>query len=137
MPTPSQLLKQEHRKVEKLFELYKQSGDAAVVEQICTELKVHTTIEEEVVYPALKSDVPGGKDMEEHAEEEHNEVETAIKEIERLGYGDPGVDRLMQEIISGVTEHVQEEENEVFPAFDEAISADRQQKLGQQLEEAK
>ena len=137
MPTPPQLLMQDHRKVEGLFEQYKKSADASVVKQICTELKVHTTIEEEVVYPVLGTDVPGGKQMKEHAEEEHQEVEDAIKQIIKVGYAGPQIDALMQKVISGVTEHVQEEEGEVFPKMVEAIEADKLERLGAELEKAK
>ena len=137
MPTPPQLLMQDHRKVEGLFEQYKKSADASVVKQICTELKVHTTVEEEVVYPVLGSDVPGGKQMKEHAEEEHQEVEQAIKEIIKLGYQGPQIDGLMQKVISGVTEHVQEEEGEVFPKMEEAIDSAKLERLGAELEKAK
>jgi hemerythrin superfamily protein len=137
MPTPPQLLMQDHREVEGLFEQYKQSADPSVVKQICTELKVHTEIEEEVVYPVLASDVPNGKGMKDHAEDEHTEVEEAVKQIIKLDFTGPQIDGLMQKIISGVTEHVQEEENEVFPAMEEAVDPQKMEQLGAELEKAK
>ena len=137
MPTPPELLMQDHRKVEGLFEQYKQSPDPSVVREICTELKVHTEIEEEVVYPVLASDVPNGEGMKDHAENEHQDVEEAVKEIIKLGFSGPQIDSLMQKIIKGVTEHVQEEENEVFPAMEEAIDRQKMEQLGAQLEKAK
>jgi hemerythrin superfamily protein len=137
MPTPPELLMQDHRKVEGLFEEYKKSADPSLVKEICTELKVHTEIEEEVVYPVLASDVPNGKGMKDHAEDEHKEVENAVKEIIKLGYAGPQIDGLMQKIISGVTEHVQEEENEVFPAMEAAIDRQKMETLGAELEKAK
>jgi hemerythrin superfamily protein len=137
MPTPPELLMQDHRKVEGLFEQYKQSADPSVVKEICTELKVHTEIEEEVVYPVLASDVPNGEGMKNHAEDEHQEVEDAVKEIIKLGFSGPKIDGLMQKIISGVTEHVQEEESEVFPAMEAAIHAQKMEQLGAELEKAK
>lgn len=137
MPTPIELLEKDHRKVEGLFERYKESGDKSVVKQICAELMVHTAIEEKVVYPVLASDVPNGRQMERHAESEHKEVEDAIKQMMRLGYEGAEVDDLMQKVIGGVTEHVQEEENEVLPAMEASISRDKLEQLGSKLEQAK
>lgn len=137
MPTPTELLTKDHRKVEGLFEQYQQSADRSVVQQICTELMVHTAIEEKVVYPVLASDVPNGGQMERHAESEHKEVEDAVKQVMRLGYSGSEVDALMQRIIHGVTEHVQEEENEVLPAMEAALDRDKLETLGSKLQQAK
>ena len=61
MPTKTDaiaLLKADHRKVEDLFEKFEKARDAtrkqALAQEICTELCVHATIEEEIFYPACK-----------------------------------------------------------------------------------
>src|SRR3546814_20306201 len=55
------ILAADHRAVEALFEEFeKASGSdrkAKIAEKICTELKIHAQIEEEVFYPALKGKV--------------------------------------------------------------------------------
>ena len=55
------LLKADHRKVEDLFEKFETAKDAdrkkALALEICTELTVHATIEEEIFYPACKGKV--------------------------------------------------------------------------------
>lgn len=137
MPDPFEMLMQDHREVEQLFAQYEQAPSPALVEKICTELTVHAAAEEKVVYPALGGDVRGGKGMREHAEKEHAEVKTAIFEIGRLGYEDPGVNALMQTIMQGVKEHVQEEEGEVFPKMREELTEGRTETLGQELETTK
>ena len=137
MPDPIEMLTQDHREVEQLFEQYRQSKDPAVVEQICTELTVHAAAEEQVIYPALGAEVEGGQGMRQHAEQEHQEVKDAIFEIERIGYSDPGVDQFMQTIIQGVTEHVEEEENEVFPKMRQDMDGDRIATLGDELDATK
>ncbi len=52
------LLKADHRKVEDLFEKFEAAKSGSVkqklVQQICIELTVHATIEEEIFYPACK-----------------------------------------------------------------------------------
>jgi iron-sulfur cluster repair protein YtfE (RIC family) len=131
------MLEQDHRKVEQLFAQYQESGDPGVVEQICTELKVHTTIEEEVVYPVVVKDVPDGKELDKEARQEHKEVEDAIKKIEQAGYDGPEVEKLMQTIIEGVNHHVQEEESEMFPKLQEELGTEALGELGRELAEAK
>jgi hemerythrin superfamily protein len=55
------LLKADHRKVEALFEQFEKAKDNAgkqkLAQEICTELTVHATIEEEIFYPACKEAV--------------------------------------------------------------------------------
>ena len=55
------LLKADRRKVEELFEKFAKAsgGDAKQkpAHQICTELKIHTSIEEEIFYPALRGEI--------------------------------------------------------------------------------
>ena len=55
------LLKSDHRKTEDLFVQYETSDDedekTALAHQICTELKIHTLIEEEIFYPALEGKI--------------------------------------------------------------------------------
>src|SRR5207253_8453799 len=55
------LLKDDHRKVEELFKQFeKASGDGRkekLAQQICLELSVHATIEEEIFYPACEGKV--------------------------------------------------------------------------------
>src|SRR5215813_7652408 len=54
-----ELLKQDHRKVEQLFEEFEQADDAdrqqQLAEQVCRELMVHSLLEEEIFYPACRT----------------------------------------------------------------------------------
>ena len=137
MPDPIALLEQDHRKVEQLFEEYRSSQDPAVAEQICTELQVHTTIEEDVIYPVVKKDVPEGKELEAEAEKEHEEVENLIKRVQKAGYDDASVPDLIQKIEDGVTHHVEEEESEMFPKLRQSVEGDELTQLGRKLQQAK
>lgn len=137
MADPIEMLMQDHRKVEELFGRYEQSPDPSVVEQICTELTIHASIEEAVIYPALGAEVEGGQEMRDHAVQDHQEVKDAIAEIERVGSSAAEVAEPMQRIISGVSEHVQEEESEVFPKMRQDIDPNRLSQLGDDLATAK
>ena len=137
MPDPTTMLEQDHRKVEELFAQYRSSQDPTLAEQICTELQVHTTIEEDVIYPVVKKDVPDGRKLEEEAEKEHEEVEGLIKKVQQAGYDDPSVPGLIRKIEEGVSHHVEEEETEMFPKLREALEDDGLTQLGDKLAQAK
>lgn len=132
MPDAIEMLTEEHREVEQLFEEYRQSKSAGLVEEICTQLTLHTDVEEQLVYPALSAGVDDGEGLRRHAEQEHQEVKDAIVQIERLGYDSPEVDALMQKIIAGVTEHVEEEETQVFPRMRQDLEEAKLERLGKE-----
>src|SRR5690349_2433415 len=99
MADATQVIVQDHRKVEALFGRYEQ-GNADVVAQICTELQVHTAIEEQVVYPVLP-EISGGQQLRIEAEHEHQEVKDAIARIEGSGPGSAEVSTAMEAIMQG------------------------------------
>src|SRR5579875_2466832 len=132
-----EMLTADHRKVEQLFEQYRSSSSADVVKEICTELTVHAAVEEKDVYPALGADVGGGKGMRKHAEHEHREVKDEIFEIVRLGYGSPEVDPHMQKIMQAIADHVEEEENDVFPKMRAELGTERIATMGEAAEATK
>jgi iron-sulfur cluster repair protein YtfE (RIC family) len=136
MPSATSLLKQDHRTVEKLFMEFESSGKASIAEQICEELDLHTNIEERVVYPALREELIDGKQMADHAEREHAEARQLIGRIRRTK--DEGrLAAVMSELKHAIEEHVQEEENEVFPKMERELGAGRLDEMGRELEELK
>ena len=137
MPDPIAMLEADHRKVEQLFEQYADGQDPLIAQQICMELKVHTTVEEQEIYPTVKSDVPEGKELEEEAEKEHAEVEALIKQVEQKGFDDPSVPELMLKIEEGVSHHVEEEETEMFPKLRDTVGQQTLDQLGQKAAQAK
>ncbi len=78
------LLKQDHRTVAELFgQFEKASGDGRkqkLAQQICLELSVHATIEEEIFYPACEGKVD--EDLLKEAYVEHDGAKVLIAEIE-------------------------------------------------------
>src|SRR5256885_15748678 len=85
-----ELLKKDHQKVSGLFKQVEATEDEKqherLFEQIKTELETHTHIEETVFYPALQKQEEL-KDLVLEALEEHKQVKTLIREIERLSDG--------------------------------------------------
>jgi hemerythrin superfamily protein len=130
------LLSHDHREVEELFEEFeKASGDAKkgeLAKQICTELKIHTMIEEEIFYPALRGKI-SDDDLDE-AMVEHDGAKVLINDIEAAGpeadYFEAKVKVLQEEIVH----HIREEEKESGNIFSQARKADVDlQTLGDQM----
>ena len=77
------LLKADHRKVEGLFKKFEAARNGAVkkalAKEICTELSVHTMIEEEIFYPACRPGVE--EDQMDEAYVEHDGAKVMIAEL--------------------------------------------------------
>jgi hemerythrin superfamily protein len=121
----TQLLEQDHRKVEELFTTYDEGQDEGVLATICDELEVHTAIEEELVYPRLAQ---LDSELEQHAEQEHAEAKQLIAQIRAK---DPDAAVLAKQLEQAVQEHIREEEGTAFPLLRDKIGGELGQ-LGEQ-----
>jgi hemerythrin superfamily protein len=106
------LLKSDHRKVEDLFVQYEASEDesekTALARQICTELKIHTTIEEEIFYPALDGRIKAG--TLEEAYVEHDGAKLLVNDIDAGSAADDFYDAKVKVLSEEIKHHVHEEE---------------------------
>ena len=106
------LLKADHRKVEDLFETYEnaksKSTKAKLAQQICMELTVHATIEEEIFYPAVKGQVED--DMLDEAYVEHDGAKVLIGELLAGTPEDDFYDAKVKVLSEEIKHHVKEEE---------------------------
>ena len=127
------VLTEEHRAVERLFDTYRHDPEDSIAHEICAELGVHTKIEEAALYPALRRYVDGGDDLADVAEQEHAVAKSIIARID----GSPPADLfdLVAELRSEVEHHVESEESELFPQMRESgVDAEL---LGAELERAR
>ncbi len=119
------LLKADHRKVEGLFEKFegsKGSSKQAIAEQICNELKIHATIEEEVFYPALDGKIDA--DLLSEAYVEHDGAKVLINDIMAGGPNDEFYDAKVKVLSEDIEHHVKEEEQPSEGMFAQARAAD-------------
>jgi hemerythrin superfamily protein len=122
-----QLLTQDHRTVEELFEKFeKASGDGRkeqLARQICTELKIHAMLEEEFLYPALRGKIED-EDMVDEALVEHDGAKMLINEIEAGSGGDDFYEAKVKVLQEQIEHHVKEEERQSGNLFTQARKAD-------------
>lgn len=134
------LLIADHRKVQKMFDQFKRLGDDDVeekeqlVQTACMELRVHTTIEEEIFYPSLQGEIKDPSLLDE-AGVEHTVAKQLIGELEEMTPEEELYDAKFHVLGEYVNHHIEEEEKELFPQA-ERSEVDLQA-IGQQLHDRK
>jgi hemerythrin superfamily protein len=115
------MLMADHKKVKKLFsdfsKLKGEGGDgdkSAIVNQICNELKVHTELEEEIFYPAVRKAIDDS-DLMDEALVEHAGAKDLIAQLEDASPDDDLYDAKVAVLGEQINHHVKEEEGEMFP----------------------
>ena len=134
-----ELLKQDHDKVDRLFQKVKATKDEdhqELFEQIKQELDVHTHIEETIFYPKIKEE----KELEDivlEGIEEHHQVKMFLRELSGLADDSEKFEPKLKVLMEDVTHHVQEEEGEMFPKIEKIFDESTLEDLGKQMEEEK
>ena len=120
------LLKADHRKVEELFESFKKARSedrkVVLVREICTELMVHATIEEEIFYPACKGRIED-EDLLDEAYVEHDGAKVLIAELLQGSPADEFYDAKVKVLSEMIKHHVKGEEMRSEGLFAEARDA--------------
>ncbi|MBB3638555.1 MULTISPECIES: hemerythrin domain-containing protein [Variovorax] len=122
-PDACSLLDTDHKNVKKLFTAYDElahSRAASATEkkrdlamQICMELQVHTQLEEEIFYPALREAIKE-VDLLDEAEVEHASAKELIAQIQDATEVDEKFDAKVKVLGEYIDHHVKEERNEIF-----------------------
>ena len=111
------LLMEDHEYVKKAFRAFEKMDEEdqpALVKQVCAALKVHTKIEEEIFYPAVRKAIKD-PDLMNEAEVEHDSAKSLIRQLERMKPSDPKFAATFTVLGEYVNHHVKEEEEEMFP----------------------
>jgi hemerythrin superfamily protein len=141
------LLKADHKHVKELFGQVEETSERAKAQlqrlgtEICQELTVHTEIEEQVFYPAVKERVQRGhkeeKDQLLEAYEEHAAAKKVVEDIRATDPGDESYKPKITTLSELIDHHVKEEEHEMFPAVKELFDEDELVQLGQRMADLK
>jgi hemerythrin-like domain-containing protein len=137
------LLKDDHKNIRKLFRDFEAAGSdstktkAKIVEGILEELTVHTYLENECLYPAVRDLVPDVEDDVLESYEEHHVADVLCVELAAMSPDHERYDAKTTVLIENVTHHIDEEENEWFPQVREALGRKKLQEIGAQMLEMK
>lgn len=142
-PDAVALLRADHKTLRRLLEAMKSATastrQASLLAQVEREIKAHTTIEEELFYPAFRGAAETKKDrqMFHEATEEHRAADMVLKEV---GAARGSVDifsaraKVLKELIE---HHAEEEETEMFPRARKLIEPAELRRLGAAMAERK
>lgn len=123
MPSATQLIRRDHKKVDGLFGRFERSKKADAKQRICAqvtqELEVHAKLEEEIFYPAVKEHV-GEEDMLREAKQEHQQAKEIIAGLKKMSAEDEQFDEKFSELVEAIKHHVEEEEGELLPKVEES-----------------
>jgi hemerythrin-like domain-containing protein len=119
-------LKEDHKRAKKAFREFEKldaKKDAeqcrSIVRQTCAELKLHTTLEEEFLYPNAR-ELLKEPDLIDEAEVEHATAKQLIQQLESMSEDDAKYGATFTVLGEYVNHHVKEEENEMFPQLERA-----------------
>jgi hypothetical protein len=131
------MLKRDHDNVKALFDQFERAERKAekqkIVKQALEELRVHSTLEEEIFYPAIREQLKNG--IMNEADEEHHVAKVLIAELDTIDGDNDHFDAKFTVLSESVRHHIKEEEDEMLPkARDLKVDF---QALGEKMERRK
>jgi Hemerythrin HHE cation binding domain len=131
------MLKRDHDNVKALFEQFETAERKTEKQKIAIraieELRIHSAIEEELFYPAVREHLKNG--VMNEADEEHHIANVLIAELDAMSAGDDHFDAKFTVLAESVRHHIKEEEDDMLPkARDLKIDF---QALGEKMERRK
>ena len=132
------LLEQQHREVEELFEELEGAGAGALktkerkFQEIADAMALHAEIEEKLFYPESKQE--NTEEILRESVEEHLAMKRLLADLMEADASDEQFEAKMKVLQEQVEHHVEEEEGELFPRVREALSKDELEDLGERMQ---
>lgn len=132
------LLRQQHRELEELFEQYEGLDDEdtenrrELVREIADAFAIHATIEERHFYPATKS--ARTEDLLNEAIAEHTSVKRILTDLLSLDADDPRFSAQVKVAKEQIEHHVEEEEEDLFEKAEQMLDEDELDELGAEMQ---
>jgi hemerythrin superfamily protein len=130
-----ELLKSQHREVEKLFKEIEKSDNAedkeALFEELADKLAIHARIEEEFFYPAVQEKKT--EDMVLEAFVEHTSIKRLIADLLEADADGSVFDAQIKVLKEQVEHHVEEEEGQLFPASKKVLGKEDLTAIAQEM----
>src|SRR5438309_12045607 len=128
-----ELLKQDHKKVEKIFsEMEKSEARQKLFPELDRELSIHAEIEEKIFYPAAKGAEPT-RDLVLESIEEHKQIKMVLADLGQTDMRTAEWTAGLKVLKEDVMHHVGEEENDLFPKVKKILSKEALEDLGTRM----
>jgi hypothetical protein len=136
------LLENDHRRLQDLLKQGEETTETAgkkrtaLLDTIATELTIHETIEERLLYPALKEH-PETRDIVLEGFEEHHVADVILRELTGTPVTDEQWGAKFKVLKENIEHHIEEEEGPMFRTARGVLSQDDLLALGAKMAEMK
>jgi hypothetical protein len=136
------LLEEDHKKMKKLLEELDSTTERGVktreelFAKVKKELQIHETIEEEILYPALKEH-PKAKEVVLEGYEEHHVADVILEELEGVSVDDERWGAKLSVLKENIEHHIEEEEDDMFKKARSIFESDELEQMGERMEARK
>jgi hemerythrin-like domain-containing protein len=113
------------------------SGLDTMVTNLIIAESQHEAIEEQLFWPAVRKALDDGDALAEHAVQQEAAAKHLLQRLEDGSPGDADYQDALAEFVSAAREHIQYEQDVVWPRFSAAVDDAELTRLGEQLEAAK
>jgi hemerythrin-like domain-containing protein len=133
------LLKADHKEVKGVFKQFQQAGEDAtakkgdLVKKMIELLTVHTYLENELIYPEVRRQLPDLEDDVLESYEEHHVADVLCLELSTMSADHERFDAKTTVLIENVLHHIEEEEQEWFPQVRKGMSRKQLAELGERM----
>jgi len=132
-PTVTNMIRMDHSHVLTTFHQYETDSSPRVkkglADSVCVALEIHTQLEEEIFYPALR---PVADEAVKKSVPQHDEMRRLIAQLRKLEPGDAAFDETFYQLMNCVIHHFADEETLLLPAA-ERVLADQLGELGARM----
>lgn len=126
-PDITRMIRLDHAHVLAAFRRYRsrmaESRKRALVENVCLALEIHTQLEEEIFYPAMREIAAAGEILGKSVPE-HEEMRSLIGAIRGMDPLEAAYDETFRKLIRKVLHHVADEETVLLPLAEELMPDD-------------
>jgi hypothetical protein len=132
------LLETDHRRMEDLLKRGEETSETSarqrkqLLDTIATELAIHETIEERVLYPALKEHAET-RDIVLEGVQEHHVADLIVKELYETAVSDEQWGAKFKVLKENIEHHIEEEEGPMFRKARGVMSQDELIALGRRM----
>ncbi len=123
-PSITSMIKFDHTHVIATFHQYRTENSAmnkqGLVNTACVALEIHSQLEEEIFYPAMRAVMPSDPTLAESVPE-HDEMRRLITRLRGMHPDDAQYDATFMELIRDVLHHVADEETILLPMAEKLL----------------
>lgn len=113
------------------------SGLDTMVTNLIIAESQHEAIEEQWFWPAVRRALDDGNALADKAIQQEQDGKKLLQQLKDSKPGQAQYQQALQAFVAAGREHIDFEQNEVFPKFEAAVSREQLETIGRQLETAK